>query len=88
MQSKDWFPKNDAWSYEKSTDIKEGLTPADKTFSMYRLNKNDHKILLKNAITANYKKANENIGTKSNKEGNKLAKQTDISDKIKMNGHR
>ena len=53
---------------------------------MYRLNKNDYKILLKNAITANFKKANENIGTKSNKEGNKLAKQTDMSDKIKMNG--
>ena len=53
---------------------------------MYRLNKNDYKILLKNAITANCKKANENIGTKSNKEGNKLAKQTDMSDKIKMNG--
>ena len=41
---------------------------------------------MKNAITANYKKANENIVTKSNKEGNKLAKQTDMSDKIKMNG--
>ena len=53
---------------------------------MYRLNKNDYKILLKNAITANCKKANENIGTKSIKEGNKLAKQTDMSDKIKMNG--
>ena len=41
---------------------------------------------MKNAITANCKKAIENIGTKSNKEGNKLAKQTDMSDKIKMNG--
>ena len=41
---------------------------------------------MKNAITANYKKSNENIVTKSNKEGIKLAKQTDMSDKIKMNG--
>ena len=53
---------------------------------MYRLNKNDYQNLLKNAITASYKKANKNIGTKINKEGIKFAKQADILDKIEING--
>ena len=65
---------------------KKTLTPADKTSNMYRLNKNDYQNLLKNAITATYKKANKNIGTIINKEGLKFAKQADILDKIEING--
>ena len=53
---------------------------------MYRLNKNDYENLLRNAITASYKKANRNIGTKINKEGMKFAKQANILDKIEING--
>ena len=49
------------------------LTPADKTSNMYRLNKKDYQNLLRNAITTTYKKANKNIGTKTNKEGMKFA---------------
>ena len=62
------------------------LTPADKTSNMDRLNKSDYQNLLRNAITATYKKANKNIGTKTNKEGIKFAKQADILDKIAING--
>ena len=53
---------------------------------MYRLNKNNHRSLLRNAITATYKKVNKTTGKKISKEGNKLAKQADIVDKIEMNG--
>ena len=65
---------------------KKTLTPAEKTSNMYRLTKSDYQNLLKNGITATYKKANENIGTKINKEGIKFAKQADILDKIEING--
>ena len=53
---------------------------------MYRLNKNDYQNLLRNAITTTYKKANKNIETKINKEDIKFANQSDILDKIEMNG--
>ena len=65
---------------------KKTLSPTDKTSNMYRLNKNDYQNLLKNAITASYKKANKNVGTKINKEGIKFTKQADILDKIEING--
>ena len=35
---------------------KKILTPADKTSSMYRLNKNEYQILLRNAFTKTYMK--------------------------------
>ena len=37
------------------------LTPADKTSSMYRIAKEEHNKIRRNAITSTYKKANENI---------------------------
>ena len=64
---------------------KKTLTPADKISDMYRLNKNDYRNLLRNAITITYKEANKSIGTKINKEGIKFAKQADILDKIEIN---
>ena len=65
---------------------KKTLTPADKASNLYRLNKNDYQNLLTNTITATYKKANKNTGTKINKEGIKFAKQADTLDKIEMIG--
>ena len=65
---------------------KKTQTPADKTSNLYRLNQNDYQILLRNAITTTYKKANKNIATKINKEGIKFAKQAGILDKIEING--
>ena len=64
---------------------KKTLTPADKASNMYRLNKNDYQNLLRNTITTIYKNANNNIGTKINKQGIKFAKQADILDKIEIN---
>ena len=64
---------------------KKTLTPADKASNMYRLNKNNYQNLLRNAITTIYKNANNNIGTKINKQGIKFAKQADILDKIEIN---
>ena len=65
---------------------KKILTPAGKTFNMYRLNKNDYQNLLRDVITKTCKNENKNIGTKINKEGIKFIKQSDILDKIEMNG--
>ena len=64
---------------------KKTLTPADKASNMYRLNKNNYQNLLRNAITTIYKNANNNIGTKINKQGIKFAKQADILDNIEIN---
>ena len=41
---------------------------------------------MRNAITTSYKKANNIIRTKINKEGIKFAKQANILDKIEING--
>ena len=69
---------------------KNTLTPTDKTSNIYRLNNNNYQNLLRNAITASYKKANENIGTKINKKGITFVKLEDKIkirlDKIEMNG--
>ena len=59
-------------------------TPTDKTSNMFILSKNNYQKLLRNAITTTYKKADENIGPKINKEGIKFAKQADILDKIEV----
>ena len=61
---------------------KKTLSHANKTSTMYRLNKNAYQ----NFITTTYKKINKNIGLKITKESIKLAKQADILDKIEMNG--
>ena len=50
---------------------KKILTPADKTFSMYRLNKNDYQILLRNAFTKTYMKIQ--IKTLEQKSTNKVS---------------
>ena len=66
--------------------LKKTIASADKASNMYRLNKNDYQNLLRSAITATYKKANKNIGTKIYKEVIKLAKPVNALDKIKING--
>ena len=63
---------------------KKTLTPADKTSNMCRLH--ILKLLILNAITRIYKKANKNIATKINKEVIKFAKRANILDKIEING--
>ena len=70
---------------EKAQTSRKTLILADQTSNMYGLNKNDYQNLLRNAITATYKKLNKNIGTKINKEGIMFAKQADILGKAKMN---
>ena len=50
---------------------KKILTPADKTSSMYRLNKNDYQILLRNAFTKTYMKIQ--IKTLEQKSTNKVS---------------
>ena len=60
---------------KKVQTLKKTLTSADKTSSIYRLNKNNYQNLLRNAITTTYKKPSENIGIKINKEGIKFTKQ-------------
>ena len=77
------FPEEDLKHVQTSN---KTLTPADKTSNMYRLIKNDYQKLLRNAIRRTYKKSNKNIGTKTNKEGIKFVKQTDILGKIEING--
>ena len=45
------------------------MTMADKTSNMYRLSKEEHDMLLMNAITRTYKKTNSNVKNVINKEG-------------------
>ena len=71
---------------KKVQNSKKTLTPADKTFNMYRLHENDYQNLRRNAITTSYKKANKSIGRKIIKKGIKFAKQANILDTIGING--
>ena len=83
---KDNFQKKLPEDMKQVQASKETLTPAGKTSNTYRLLKNDYQNLVRNAITTSYKKANNNSGTKINKEGIKFVKQANILDKIEVNG--
>ena len=61
------------------------LTPADKTWNMYKLTKNEYKHLLDNAATTTYKKATKGIEDIINKEGIKYPKRADMFDRIEIN---
>ena len=54
------------------------LTPADKTTNLYRISKDQYKQLKQNAVTASYKKTNNNIKERVDKGGIKFAKQTGV----------
>ena len=64
---------------------KKTLTFADKTSNMYRLSKEQHE-LLTNAVTSNYKKANNSIKKKINMAGKQILKNNEILNRIEING--
>ena len=61
---------------------KKTLTSADKTSNMYRLIKEEHEELLANAVTSNYKKANNSIKKKIYMPGKQILE----NNKIRNNG--
>ena len=62
---------------------KKTLTFADKTSNMYRLEKEEYRHLLQNAVTTTYKKSNKETERRINCEGIKYAKEANILDKVK-----
>ena len=65
---------------------KKTLTFADKTSNMYRLEKEEYRHLLQNAVTTTYKKSNKETERRINCEGIKYAKEANILDKVEVNG--
>ena len=63
------------------------LTPADKTSNMYRITKEEYNKMRRNAITSNYKKANENIKKRINEKGKEIVKKSfdNIIDRMDIN---
>ena len=64
---------------------KKTLTPADKTYNMYRLNNNNYQNLLRNAIKITCKTQLKTLQQKPIKKGIKFSKQEDTLDKTEMN---
>ena len=62
------------------------LTAVDKTSNMYRLSKEEYSNLLRNAITSKYKKTNKRTATNINEEGIKHARETNVINRIEING--
>ena len=62
------------------------LTPADKTLNMYKLEKAQYDGLLRNAITATYKKKDSRLIYKINNNGKRFMKNVSILDTIETNG--
>ena len=58
------------------------LLGADKTTNFYKFEADDHKKLLQNNITKEYKKAPQNIIEKINKQDKNIAEKLDISDRM------
>ena len=63
------------------------LTPTDKTSNMYRITKEEYNKRRRNAITSNYKKANENIKKRINEKGKEIVKKSfgNIIDRMDIN---
>ena len=57
---------------------KKTMTFADKTSNMYRLTKEEHNKLLRNAITSKYKKTKKKIKDKINKKGKEILKNKEV----------
>ena len=53
---------------------------------MYRLDKDEYRHVLQNAITTTYKKSNKEKERRINYEGTKYAKEANILDKVEVNG--
>ena len=71
---------------KKVRSSKKTLTFADKTSNMYRLDKEEYRHLLQNAVTTTYKKSNKETERRINCEGIKYAKEANILDKVEVNG--
>ena len=65
---------------------KKPLTSADETSNMYRIDNEEYPNLLQNAITSKYKKTDKHRARNINKEGNKHVRETNITDRIEING--
>ena len=65
---------------------KKTLTFAGKTSNMYRLEKEEYRRLLQNAVTTAYKKSNKETERRINCDGIKYAKEANILDKVEING--
>ena len=65
---------------------KKTLTFTDKTSNMYRLEKAEYRRLLQYAVTATSKISNKEIERRINCVGIKYAKETNILDKVEVNG--
>ena len=64
---------------------KKTITFADKTSNMYRLTKEEHNKLLRNAITSKYKKTNTKIKDKINKKGKEILKKKEALHRLDIN---
>ena len=53
---------------------------------MYSLSKEEYSNLLRNAITSKYKKTNKRTATNINEEGIKHARETNVINRIEING--
>ena len=64
---------------------KKTMTLADKTSNMYRLTKEEHNKLLRNAVTSKYKKTNTKIKDKINKKGKEILKNKEAIHRLHIN---
>ena len=64
---------------------KKTMTFSDKTSNMYRLTKEEHSKLLRNAITSKYKKTNKIIKDKINKKSNEILKNKEALHRLDIN---
>ena len=64
---------------------KKTMTFADKTSNMYRLTKEKHNKLLRNAITSKYKKTNTKIKDKINKKAKEISRNKEALHRLDIN---
>ena len=64
---------------------KKTMTFADKTSNIYRLIKEEHSQLLRNAITSKYKKTNTKINDKINKKEQEILKNKEALSRLDIN---
>ena len=65
---------------------KKTLTFADKTSNIYRLEKEEYRRLLQNAVTATYEKFDKETERRINCKGIKYTKEANILDKVQVKG--
>ena len=73
--------QKDAGEIRKSKNI---IVPADKTSNFYEVTPEKYENMVKNNITAVYKKAETNMAADINKEAKKLAKKLEIADRVEV----